>query len=417
MKAFAAEGHAAARRAGPGPGASQVDAMEEAPEFRVFCEALRRALAPGAAAPWDASLAESQWTRLLRGARRHRVAPLLLKGLSESGLRDAPPWVTARLTRLAEGAARRSLAQLAEVRDLAQAFAEAGIRAMALKGVVLSLQLARAPSQRVSRDIDLWVDPARADEAAAILARLGYAPDAPGLSPRQMLAHRHRIKDMGYQHAQRRIAVELHHRLYDNPHLLESDFEAAWAERDRVRVGAREVAALPRHLLPLYVCLHGAGHGWERLCWLVDFVATVPDAASVERALRDADAAGLAAPMLHALMLGHAWLGLAVDARHLARARADRDVRKLDRILAPLFAGAAWCEMPRRGSRAAMARYSLWQRLYRLMLRRSWRYRAAQAMREMISPTDWETVRLPDRLFWLYPAVRPVGWLIRRLKR
>ena len=28
-----------------------------------------------------------------------------------------------------------------------------------------------------------------------------------------------------------------------------------------------------------------------------------------------------------------------------------------------------------------------------------------------------DTVRLPDALFWLYPLLRPVGWLVRRWQR
>jgi hypothetical protein len=69
------------------------------------------------------------------------------------------------------------------------------------------------------------------------------------------------------------------------------------------------------------------------------------------------------------------------------------------------------------GSLQAIARYSLWQRLYRVLLRRDWRYRSRQIMREFFSPADFDTVHLPDALFFLYPVVRPVGWLVRRCRR
>jgi hypothetical protein len=32
-------------------------------------------------------------------------------------------------------------------------------------------------------------------------------------------------------------------------------------------------------------------------------------------------------------------------------------------------------------------------------------------------PADWEALRLPDRLFWLFPLMRPVGWVLRRRQR
>jgi len=138
---------------------------------------------------------------------------------------------------------------------------------------------------------------------------------------------------------------------------------------------------------------------------------------SVDAALQAADEAGLDAAMLHAVTLAHDWLGLPVAEQHLARARTARRVADLDRILAHLYAGEAWHQMPRRGSLAALRRYSLWQRLYRLSLKRGWTYRGRQALREFLSPADWDTVRLPDSLFWAYPLVRPVGWLMRRARR
>jgi hypothetical protein len=73
--------------------------------------------------------------------------------------------------------------------------------------------------------------------------------------------------------------------------------------------------------------------------------------------------------------------------------------------------------MPPRSSRRGLSRYSVWARLYRLSLKSDWRYRADQARREWFTPADWNTVRLPDTLFWLYPLVRPVGWLVRRWQR
>ena len=121
--------------------------------------------------------------------------------------------------------------------------------------------------------------------------------------------------------------------------------------------------------------------------------------------------------MLHALTLAHDWLALPVDARHRARAHADRRVARLDRILAYFYNSAAWTRTPQRGSLAAFARYSLWLRLYVYSLNADSSYWRYQVMREFVTPADWQVVRLPDSLFRLYPLVRPAGWLVRRSKR
>jgi hypothetical protein len=149
----------------------------------------------------------------------------------------------------------------------------------------------------------------------------------------------------------------------------------------------------------------------------MDFTAALQEPGRVDAALAAAEAAGITIAMLHACMLAHDWLGLPLANRHLARARACPQVARLDRILAHLYDGPAWYQMPRRGSLAGLPRYSLWQRLYRISLKPGWRYRTRQGMREFISPADWDTLRLPDALFWAYPLLRPIGWLLRRGRR
>jgi hypothetical protein len=389
--------------------------MDLAPEFRLFCLALRRPQCPeDAEALRHAVEATPDWEAIINGTRRHRVAPFVLAGLQACGSPKVPAKVLAALRELAVEAAVQSLAQVAEIGRLSRIFSDAGIRVLVLKGAVLSAQLYGDVGQRGPRDIDLLVDQDQFGPADAVLVRSGYSQIGAALSPRQSAAHKHWMKDFEYRHSATGTLVELHHRLTDNPNLLASDFGTLWNEREEVRLGDIAIATLPRQRLPLYLCAHGGGHGWERLRWLVDFAAALQQPESTARAFEAAEAAGLAPAMQHALLLAHDWLGLPVDERHLASARRSAEVKSLDRLLAHLYAGAAWHEMPRRGSWKGVLRYSVWQRLYRLSLKPDWRYRASQWMLEWFSPSDWDTVRLPDRLFWLYPVMRPLGWLIRR---
>ena len=389
--------------------------MDQAPEFRLFCLALRRPLsASDAAALRDAIARAPDWSAIVAGARRHRVAPFVLEGLQACGSALIPDPVIAELRRQTVAVAQRSLAQAAEAGRLARAFADAGVRTLALKGVVLSAQLHGDKIPRDARDIDLLADPARFASAEAALDAAGYRHIPQAQTPRQSAAYRSAMKDLQFVHAATGAPVELHHRLTDNPELLSIDFDALWRARAEVRVGDAAVPTLGHEHLALYLMVHGAGHAWERLIWLVDLAAALRAPGAVDNALAAAEAAGLATAMLHAVMLAHAWLGLPVDERHLARARADARVARRDRVLAHLYAGAAWHEMPTPGSRARLVRASIWQRLYRLSLKPEWRYVASQLAREWFTPADWDTVRLPDALFFLYPVVRPVGWAMRR---
>jgi hypothetical protein len=103
-----------------------------------------------------------------------------------------------------------------------------------------------------------------------------------------------------------------------------------------------------------------------------------------------------------------------IEFRH-ARTGARLELHR--RILAHLYSGAAWYAMPRRNTLAGYARYSLWQRLYRLSFKPDWRYRFEQVRREWFTAADWDTLPLSDSLFFLYPPARTFAWIGRRRRR
>ena len=296
--------------------------MRMMPEFRLFCLAVRRPQREeDIAALSRAIAAEPDWNCLIEGARRHRVAPLLLAGRQACRSPHLPTTVVAGLRQQALAAAKRGLVQTREISRLSRIFSQAEIRILALKGVVLSAQLFGDAGLRNPRDIDLLADPNEFARAEALLIEAGYRRSGPILSPRQTAAYRRWVKDTGYFHTAAGINVELHHRLSDNPALIPFDFAALWREREEVEIAGALIATLPRRHLPLYLCVHGAGHCWEELRWLIDLAAALQPPGATDAALAAADAAGLGAPMLHALMLAHDWLAVPTDERHLARAQ------------------------------------------------------------------------------------------------
>jgi hypothetical protein len=364
----------------------------------------------------DAMAAEPDWDCVLEGVRRHHVASWALAGLQACRSPDLPASAIAELRQEAFEAASRSLAQMREIARLSPLFGRSGIRMLVVKGVALSVQLYGNPTLRDARDIDLLVDATTFSEAGALLIGAGYRRAGPALSPRQAAAYRHWIKEDEYVHGETGLRVELHHRFSDNPALIACNFSELWREREEVEIAGAVVPTLPRRNLALYLCAHGAGHYWERLQWLADLAAALREPGARDAALVAVETAGLAGPMLHALVLAHDWLGLPVEKRHLVRARADRRVARLDRLLAHSY-GAVWHRIPRDGSVAALLRYSLWSRLHTYALKRDWLYWGRQAQRDFVMPADWEALRLPDRLFWLFPLMRPVGWVLRRRQR
>ncbi len=393
--------------------------MDLGPEFRLFCLALRQVHSADEMREMRGLMAAVEdWKIFVLAARRHRVAAVLLAGLKACGSPHLPADVVAELNRQSLANARRSLAQVAEVGRLSRLFADAGIRLLALKGVALSAQLYGAPARRVARDIDLLVDPDQFLRAQEVMVAAGYRPRPNLQSPRRYSAYLRSIKEVEFVHPATGGLVELHHRLTDNPNLLACEFAALWSEREAVSLydgDAGTVATLPRHRLPLYLCVHGAAHGWARLQWLMDFAAALPPAPRIDAAVEAAAAEGLKLPFLHALLLAQEWLGLPIESRYLAHSRDGAHIKRRKWLLGRLYSAADWHDLAPDGSWKRVLRCSLWERLYRFSLKSDWRYRASQMQRDWLSPADWDAVPLPEALSWLYPLVRPWGWLIRRL--
>ena len=373
-----------------------------ASEFRFLCLAVRRDVCPEDLS--RLALEGLDWSAVLVGARRHRVTQAVVAALKTLG--GAPILAELRAKSLTDAVICNE--QVGEIARLAQAFEGAAIPMMVLKGIPLSLSLYGDHCPRGAGDIDLLVSPDQLLQADILLRGRGYGRSSTMALERGQAICQSRIKDILYTHPQTGQIVELHQRLTENPYLLPTDFRSLWDERDCLTVGGAEIVMLPRRVLPLYLCVHGASHCWERLRWLVDLADVLRAPERLDRALADAQAEGLGSVMREAITLCNQWLGLSVAPRYLLSSKA------MAPFIRRFFSGERWRQSAKPGSREWLRRYSFWGRLHALSLRSDWRYRRWELSALLIWPPDWETIALPDRFFWLYPFIRPVGWAIRR---
>jgi hypothetical protein len=143
--------------------------------------------------------------------------------------------------------------------------ADAQVPALALKGPVLSERLHGDPLNRLSNDVDILVSPGQLDCALHAVATLGYQLGADPTVRYNLQHHHHLVLD-----GPGRSPLELHFRLYAGFGVV---LEAAeFLERSLPYQTAR--GSVCRVLAPedelLYLGIHAAGHGCERLAWLYD---------------------------------------------------------------------------------------------------------------------------------------------------
>lgn len=158
---------------------------------------------------------------------------------------------------------------------LLKEFASSGVRALALKGLSLSVMLYGEIGMREFGDLDIWVSPSDAERAFACLQSLGYAKSRPlGLSASQELAHLRYGKAQTWFCSRTGVQVDLHWRLLSN--WIDDEligFDSAW--ESRLQLGGDGLPLWPtlgEEETVVFLALHGAQDGWTCLKQVLDMV-------------------------------------------------------------------------------------------------------------------------------------------------
>ncbi len=339
---------------------------------------------------------------MLDTAGPHGILPLLNHHLRTIANGDVPASVRAELGRRAEADAQRNLRLAGELLRLLDHFAERGITTVPHKGPLLAAMCYGDLALRPFRDLDFLVRPSDRTLACHVLAAAGYRP------PLRRTAH----QEAAFRASTREAAfwrnddiVELHwaFALPECPSPLRPD--EVWMRLQAVHLGGRVVHTLGSEDLLLYLCAHGAKHGWARLEWICDVAQLARSESGLEwdAITARAYARGCERMVLLGLLLARDLLEAPVPEPLLARARADATVRSLARLVQSRLFTDTTAEDP-------------WNaRVFQLRVLERWRDRVRFILRLTFTPSlgDWELVRLPAVLSFLYYLIRPVRLAVK----
>ena len=387
-------------------------------ELRLVVSCLRAGLGLGGRtpeAPGPSSLEESggrepDWDRFLFWVGRHRVTPLVYAGLAEPASVPIPDGVRAELRDRVRHNALRMLRLGSELAQLLEAFDEAGITALPIKGPMLALQVHGDITMRQVKDLDLLVGPGQLDRAIDLLRSRGYRPVDDGfdrLSAQRWEVYRAAFHELALVHADGSVVVELHWNLVGR--LWPVTLEELAGRSARVRMAGRDIAVLGPVDLLLHLLVHGSSHAWRRLSWLAELGRLIPRTS--DETWREvagvAAGAGIERPLRQGLLLSRRLFGTPI-------AEPLRQPTALDRAARSLAATAESCiaaERDRIRPGLSSVRFRL---LYKMRLRRSLGYRLS-VLHSLARPhRDVLDIALPDRFAWLHYPLRPFLWIRRR---
>jgi hypothetical protein len=354
------------------------------------------------------------WPRFLRVVQRHQVLGLAHQGLTEVRL-VVPLAIRREIGTRATTLVRQNLAMAAEALRLQRRFDEAHLPVLFVKGSSLAMLAFGNLGLSGSQDIDLLVPREALPAATELVSSAGYRrfdppPDINDTQLQQLLPLR---RDLGFMHQTTGQPIELHWRLFGNPHAM-ADNTIMTASRDVLLTDTTRLHTLGDEDLFAYLCMHGALHWWSRLKWLADvnaLLASTPED-GIERLVRAAEARGAGRAAAQALLLCRRLLGASLPARLMAALGKGITVRWLEATaLSAMTTGRG--EYDPRKTRFGTTRGSL----SNLLLSGSWRYKLKELNLLLNNQTDILTMPLPERKRFLYPLLRLPLWAWRHAKR
>jgi Uncharacterised nucleotidyltransferase/Transglutaminase-like superfamily len=351
------------------------------------------------------------WKFFLLLCGHHRITPLVHRALSAADA-AAPASTMAALKTAATENAVSVFRYLTETRRLCDLLEQAGVPVRVLKGVPLSQRVYADPSLRDVGDIDLLIPAGMEETADHILLAEGFRrndPEAP-LTPRRRQSWRKHGKDYTYRPDRDDFEVDLHWRLFRNPHMPGNALaDPPAAASEPIRLGETTLAVLPLDRSFLYLCVHGALDGWFRFKSLVDVAALWRGFPEEQRtALADqAQECGILPETAAALKLAQDFELLGRDALTPAM-QLQATGREARWIL-----DYARTQHRLQRFQPTQDRVGSWPlKRYELGLRRGFGYRVEILRRILLRPRVWARFDLPDYLFPLYTLLSPVEWLL-----
>jgi len=341
------------------------------------------------------------WERLLAGADRHGLSPLLFRHLEAVCLDAAPRGVRETLRASFARTRVRNLFLSGELAGLLNVFRSHELRAVSFKGPVLAELAYGDVALREFSDLDILVHPDDWTRAEELLVARGYTRDVP-LRPEQeawfrRIQHAHTFTGAGG-----RSLVELHWSVSSQYFPYPIDAAAMWGRLEPVRFAGGEIPCLAPADLLVLLCAHGAKHLWERLEWIASvagLIRSCADRLQWEEILAETRRLKGERIVLLGAYLASDLLGAPVPSKVLERASAVGHVERLAaRVVTRLLGQDAG--MPSMAENCAFR--------FRLM-DRAWEGTQC-VLRPLLVPdvAEWRLLPLPSYLYFLYFPLRAV---------
>ena len=349
---------------------------------------------------------------MLTLAFHHGVVPLVhrtLKQLKEEELLPTDPdieRITETLKKHYISIVRKNMLMSAELVKLMRFFDSVNIKTLPFKGPALAQIAYGDITLRQFGDLDIFIKRQDFHTIAAEMQKRGYTP----LYPIEEYAGDKVLFELNNDcpfYDKRSLAVEIHWDFFKKLALPTVKLHP-WEHTRTVTLNSHSFTTLSHETHLLYHSLHGSKHLWERFIWIVDidrFIRNVPEI-DWDKVLRMSEALGARKMFLLGPALAIHYLGtpLPKQIQHLCK-EADLEA----------FISFVDSELH---SRTPTPEESLvkWKKV--IALRDTLYFKTATVLEFLLRPgiNERRMIILPDKWFWIYWFLRPIGMVYRFIR-
>jgi hypothetical protein len=261
-------------------------------------------------------------------------------------------------------------------------------------------------------DIDLLVSDRDLNKIHRLLSQRGYEARHPelftsGLHRRVFEKSKHHVP---YALRKKSLHLEIHFRLFKNPHVLPNSALDAWASPQTVVYAGVPLYSLSLIDNMIFLFVHGSIHKWHLLKWLLDLARFCRTAEIDWEQLRErARALDLERPVLQGLLLLDHLLAIPLPAAFSGLPGEKSVMKMTQHALTVIYESR---ETSKYGFR-----FALRERFYLLKLKKGKRYKLRYLRDLFYLDSNRDVLRLPSFLFPLYLVLNPFLWFYKNYLR
>jgi hypothetical protein len=347
---------------------------------------------------------ETDWDYLSRAAETHRLIPLLYRNLTDICEHDVPANIIRRFQRAYITNAAHNLRLTGELLRLIAILEGEGIQVVPFKGPVLAELLFQNIALRQFGDLDILVRPRDVNRAKQLLLDDGYQPEfqLSGKIEAEYIRSEHAFQ---FHKSANSFVIELHWRFGARDQVFPVDPNEIWSRLERRTFQGREILSLAPEDLLLYLCVHGAKHGWGRLEWIccISELVRLQSGLDWSEIMLRARNSGAERALYVALLLAESLADLNLPSVLAEAMRSDVAAQ----ALAWQAAERLFVEEPNHSRR------EVYRHTFYLRARERWIDRArilvySSARVPHPLAKDWDLFKVPASMSFLYYLLRPI---------